>query len=108
MQPLEENVVQINCLRKNANGSQFASSSDSVCIETLTSMNQMATAELIKISKPEQSRGAQTVVVDAAALPCFDELEIRPLKKIRIRECGDLRHWWDEEKVMADESIECA
>ncbi len=48
MQPLEENVVQINCLRKNANGSQFAKSSDSVCIETLTSMNQMATAELIK------------------------------------------------------------
>jgi hypothetical protein len=108
MQPLEENVVQINCLRKNANGSHFANSSDSVCIETLTSINQMATAQLIKISKPEHARGAQTVVVDAAALPCVDELEIRPLKKIRIRECGDLRHWWDEEKLMNDESTECA
>ena len=54
-------------------------------------MNQMATAELLKISKPDQARGAQTFVVDAAALPCVDEVEIRPLKKIRIRECGDLR-----------------
>jgi hypothetical protein len=108
MQPIEENVARINCLRKNANGSQFAHSSDSVCIETLTLMNQMATAELIKLSKPEQVRGAHAVLVDAAALPCVDELEIRPLKKIRIRECGDLRHWWDEEKVMDDESVECA
>lgn len=36
-----------------------------------------------------------------------DSKEVTPVKKIRIRECADLRRWWDEEEQDQD-SCECA
>ncbi len=109
MKTRENRVVHINCLRNNGIHTTFAGSSDSVGKDRSDdSIKQMPTIELIKPIKCPQAELEQTAVADTDELACTTSLELLPVKKkIRIRECADLRHWWDEEENQ-EESVECA
>jgi hypothetical protein len=108
MEMREKSVVYINCLRKNGLVATECDPSDSVVNDDCDeSRKTMATCELIKpIKSPTESDSA--MAPETSALSGTVNLELIPAKKkIRIRECGDLRHWWDEEAVATD-SEECA
>ena len=107
MKMRENRVIHINCLRKNGIHNTFGDSSDSVDKERSDkSVKQMPTIELIKPIKSQAELDQPAAVSSEPA--CGVSLELMPAKKkIRIRECSDLRHWWDDEAVQ-EESFECA
>ena len=120
MESLENRLININCLRKNAIQGVSGDSSDSVVREGSDNLvRQMPTAELIKVKKPCSSALTQPLT-DSSDVACVSSvpgvtnmsgagLELVPAKKkMRIRECSDLRHWWDEESAPREESFECA
>ena len=107
MEMREKSGIYINCLRKNGLVGSECDPSDSVvnddCIE---SRKTMATCELIKPISSTELESA--IAPETSALSGTINLELVPVKKkIRIRECADLRHWWDEEAAPTD-SEECA
>lgn len=107
MEMREKTVVYINCLRKNGLVGTQCDPSDSVVNDDCDeSRKTMATVELIKPIKSQTE--LEGVAAPEASSACGVNLELIPVKKkIRIRECADLRHWWDEETVPTD-SEECA
>ena len=108
MKTHQNRVVHINCLRNNGIHNTFDDSSDSVDKDrSRKPFTPMPTIELIKPIKCSQAELEQPAS-DTSELACSASLELMPVKKkIRIRECADLRHWRDEEAV-EEESVECA